>query len=65
VTGSEVTSTGIPIELLFAAIGVMVMACYGGLVWELRKLRSSGVRRDRLLVLICDRLKINFDFNGE
>lgn len=55
--------TGIPIEFMFAAVGAMIAAIYGGLVYELRGLKKSGQRRDLLLVRICDKLSI--PFNGD
>lgn len=56
------TSTGIPIEWLFGALGAMMAAIYGGIVSEIRTLKNAGKRRDLLLVSICDKLKIPFPF---
>lgn len=59
------TSTGIPIEVLFGALGALIVAIYGGIVSEIRTLKKSGLRRDLLLVKICDKLAIPFPFDGD
>lgn len=56
------TSTGIPIEWLFGALGCMIGAIYFGIVSEVKSLRKAGERRDLILVTICNKLNIPFPF---
>lgn len=53
--------TGIPIEYLFAIIGALVVAVYTDLRSSVYRLSKGAVRRDRILTLICDKLKIPFN----
>lgn len=52
--------TSIPIEWLFGALGTMVGVIYLDLKRDVRGLMRGAVKRDFLLIRICDRLKITF-----
>jgi hypothetical protein len=63
--------TGIPIEWLLTVIGGLVCAIYASLLYEVRKVRNSGEKRDkRVTVLqanihaICAKLGIDV-FSGD
>lgn len=58
------TSTGVPIEWLFGALGLLVAVIYGDLRWAVKRLDSGARTRDILLVRICDKLNIHFT-NGD
>lgn len=55
------TMTGIPIEWMFGALGTLVAVVYADLKYSVRSLQYGAVNRDRILTLICDRLKIVFN----
>lgn len=52
------TTTGIPIEALFAVIGFLLVAVYGDIKRELRQLRQAGNKRDAKV----DRLGLAISF---
>jgi hypothetical protein len=63
---TEVTSaTGIPVEYLFSALGILVAALYVDMRRGIYKLQTGAIKRDRLLVLICDKLNIRFNLGDD
>jgi hypothetical protein len=52
------SATGIPIEYMFEALGILLGVIYAGIAAQLRSLQKGSTRRDRLLILICDKLNI-------
>jgi hypothetical protein len=60
-------TTGIPIEVLFAVIGAMLVAIYADIKWEVRKLRVESNKRGQSIALIrqavnaiCNHIKLPF-----
>jgi hypothetical protein len=58
------TATGIPVEVMFAALGALVSALYVGILYEVRALRKGASKHNVLLALVCARLNIPFN-NGD
>jgi hypothetical protein len=61
------TTTGIPIEALFAVLGFLLAGIYADVKRDLRTLRKGGIVRDRkmdrigiVLGLVCQTLKVPF-----
>lgn len=61
------TSTGVPVEWLFAVIALMVGGTYLNIIFEIRLLRKSAAKRDRkvsnltiMIKNICGKLSIPF-----
>lgn len=60
--------TGIPIEILFSVIGVLVALIYGDIKYELRRLRKESHERSNAIIqlrmavsFISQKLGITFD----
>jgi hypothetical protein len=58
------SATGIPVEYLFMLVGILIAGIYADIRAAVFRLQKGATKRDRLLVLVCDRLKIHLD-NGD
>lgn len=64
--------TGIPVELLFAALGVLILGIGSWIIKELRSLRKESVKRSVQIVILTlnvrrvfDHLKLTYFNTGE
>jgi hypothetical protein len=52
--------TGVPLEWLFGVIATLIALVYMDIRRAVWRLQKGATFRDRVLVLICDKLKIDF-----
>lgn len=53
--------TSIPVEYLFGCIAALIGIIYADLKRSVADNSKAGIKRDYLLIKICEKLKIRFD----